>query len=137
MGFKFNPITGQLDLVNPSTTTAVAEFIDVTFNAAENISALKVVYADTATTVRVASSGSSNKPIGVATAAASIGNPVTIRTFGELSDASFLFAFDTPLFLNNVGSLSSTAVTSGYHTEIGHGLGTGKIFINIKNQITL
>lgn len=132
MGIKFNPLGDPFDLVN-----AKPKAIDLNFIAGEVISAMKVVYALNPTTVMIASTASSFKPIGIALNAAGIGDLIKVRTFGELSDGTFSFASDTPLFFNLVGTVTSTNPTTGYHTEIGHALGTGKIFINIKNQITL
>lgn len=132
MGLKFNPLGDPFDLVNNKPKA-----IDLNFIAGEVISALKVVYASNSTTVMIASTANSNKPIGIALNAAGLGDLVKVRTFGELLDGSFSFASDTPLFFNLVGTITSTNPSSGYHTEIGHGLGTGKIFVNIKNQITL
>jgi hypothetical protein len=137
MSFKFNPTTGNLDLVGDGSSTVVPSSVDVTLLAAEDISALKVVYADTPTSVRVASSNLDQKPIGVAMTAALSGQSVMIRCFGELADASFSFAANEPLFLNGIGNLSSVAAVSGYHVECAHGMGLGKVFVNVKNQITL
>ena len=138
MSYRFNPFTGQLDLVgNNGSTTVNADVVDVVFEAAEIIPALKVVYGSSPSQVSIASSLMPHKPLGLALNAALAGQSVTVRCFGEVSDLSFGFAVDEPLFCNALGNLSSTPVIVGYHTEVAHGLGAGKVFVNVKNQIVL
>lgn len=134
MSFRYNPLTGNFDIAQDSGGSSAS---DVTATAFGVISALKVVYAISATQVAIADQLQPHKPIGVALNAAGDGDSITFRTFGEVEDASFLFAVNEPLFFNSVGSITNIPPSTGYHTEIGHGMGVGKIFVSIKNQITL
>jgi hypothetical protein len=138
MSYRFNPFTGQLDLVGSGGAPIVnADVVDVVFVAAEIIPALKVVYGSSPTEVSIASSTMDHKPLGLALNAAIIGQSVTVRCFGEVADLSFGFSANAPLFVNAIGNLVSTPVVTGYHTEVAHGLGVGKVFVNVKNQIAL
>lgn len=137
MSFKFNPITGNLDLVGDSSAASTPSVVDATYEAAESISALKAVYLDSPSTVRVATSGADVKPIGVAITAASAGAAVAVRVFGQLDDAAFTFAVNDHLFVSPTGSLTTSAPTTGFLTEVAHAVGIGSIFVNVKNQIVL
>lgn len=138
MSFKFNPITSQLDLVG-SNSSGSPTAIDLTFTASETISALKAVYAVDATNVGVVDSTdlSKSQVLGVAVTAATTGQPVTVRIFGVLEDVSFAFASGSELFANALGTIVSTAVGIGFHLEIGHSIGTGKIMVQVRRPITL
>jgi hypothetical protein len=131
MGFKFNATTGELDLVNKSKDSSV-----VSLTAGETISALKLVYQDIDSAF-VASSNLDQRPIGIALNSANIGDPVRVRTFGELKDVSFSYSANQTLFLSSNGSLTTTSPSTGYSVEVGYGQGSGEIFINIKTQIVL
>ena len=139
MSFKFNPTTSQLDLVGSSAAAADVTAIDLTFVANETISALKVVYAVSETDVGVCDSDvlAKSQALGVALNAATIGQPVAVRTFGLLEDVSFLFLPGDELFVSSNGSITDNPVSTGFHIEIGHSLGTGKIFVQVRRPITL
>ncbi len=130
---RFNPFTGNFDFVGdtPSSTT------DLTYTASENISALQLVYANAATSVSIAKSTTSYKPIGIAITSALTGQTLIVKPFGEILDASFAFAFGSPLFLNSIGFVTSTPVSSGYHIKVASGMGAGKIFLDIDDLIVL
>lgn len=140
MGFKFNPTTGLLDLVGQAgTVTANTEKLIKSFVAGENISALKLVYASSPTEVSVCSLSSYDlsRAIGVAITAATTGNSLNVQLFGKLEDASFTFAFNEDLYLNINGSITNSYPSSGYNLQVGYGMGTGAIFIDIEKPITL
>jgi hypothetical protein len=137
MAFVFNPFTGTLDVKGSGAGAAPTTTIDLVFVAAENISALKVVYADTMGTIRVASSDHPHRAVGVAITSGLTGQNVTVRTFGEFSDVSFLFATNDLIFFNNIGGVDNVAPSGGYLTQIGHALASGSIFINIKQSVQL
>lgn len=139
MSFKFNPFTGTFDIDNndggagpgPSTN-----FLELTIPAGETISALKLVYEDSGQ-LFYASNLLDHRPIGVSLSAGNIGENITVITFGEIDDPSFLFASNETLFLNGIGTISSSPPSAGNLIEIGYGLGSGRIFLNIKQQIVL
>lgn len=134
MGSKFNPFTGNIDFVGESNGGTVPN--EISSVAGEALSALKFVYQDNNISY-VASSNMDHRPVGIVKTAALLNDPITIVTFGEFSDSSFLFAANETLFLNIDGSITTTPPSSGYVVELGFGLGSGKIFINIKQQIII
>jgi hypothetical protein len=132
MGIKFNPLGSPFDLDSGKTKA-----IDLSKIAGQNISALKVIFGSSATNVLLANSNNDEQVLGVALNAANNGDLVLVRTFGELADPSFLFAPNEPLFFNNFGTITAAPPSSGFSTQIGHGLGAGKIFIKIGPQIVI
>ena len=136
MGFKFNPFTGSFDIDTSGSGGPVQNFLELNIPAGETISALKVVYEDNGE-LFLANNLLDHRPIGISLSAGNVGDSITVITFGEVADASFLFASNETLFLNGSGSISSVSPLSGYLIELGYGLGNGKIFLNIKQQIVL
>ena len=142
MGFKWNPLTGQLDLVNDaessqdalSAKTLILEKI-----ASENISALKLVYLDTQSSVRLADNLSevTGTVIGIALNTVLIGGLVRVLVFGILEDAFFNYAINERLFLGSNGEITIVQPASGVLTSIGFGLGSGAIQIGIDKPVLL
>lgn len=131
---RFSPFLGTLDFTGSSSI--VSNQNDITMTASENISALKYVYADSPSSVSISTSVNGKKPIGIAITAASTGGSITVRTFGELSDAGFNFGSDN-VFLGSNGFGTQTQVASGYHIVVARGMGLGKILIDIDDLIKL
>lgn len=107
---------------------------------AETISALKVVKADSATTISLASSNSTNlvaQGLGVALQAGLFDDQIDVLYFGQLDDASFNFTLNAPLFLGLNGAITETPPVVGICKKIGHSLGLGSIFININQTVVL
>ena len=77
------------------------------------------------------------KIVGVALNASAIGGNVTCLTYGILEDPSFTFPLNEPLFLKANGVISNIEESTGFSTQVGHSLGTGAIFINIREPIEL
>jgi hypothetical protein len=132
MPYKFNPLTGNLDYYESSSVESFKKI------ASENISALKLVYADVLNCYLADNSDElKTSVIGVALNGANIGEEVEIKTSGELKDIFFNFSIGEKLFLGANGAITNTPPSSGYHVCIGHGLGSGAIFINIESEIVL
>ncbi len=138
--FEFNPFTGTFDLVGTGggSGPGVNE-LDLNKIANENISALQLVTPTSETNVEVAdlSTYETSHVLGVALIAALALSPVTIKTFGELSDPSFTFTNGESLYLSPTGTVTNTPPTSGHLTKIGYALGANKIFIQIEQPIIL
>lgn len=134
MAFKFNPFTGTFDLVDDNAGGNAVDPSEIIYPAGEAISALNIVFIGN-DQVYKADSSLLHRPIGIALNSGNILDPITIKTFGEWSDPSFLFAANETLFLNGNGMISNSAPTSGYANEIGYSMGLGRIFINIKQPI--
>lgn len=135
MSFKFNPVTGKLDLVINS------EVVDnkITKVAAETISALKVVRSINTTDIALADPATypSSKAIAISIQSGSVGDELEIVVGGEILDPSFSFLLNEPIFLGPNGTILQNPPVSGQVLNIGHGLGPGGIFLDIKEQIEL
>lgn len=135
MSFRFNPLTGKLDLDTQPTGTGNGEIVTKDFTAGEDISALRMVKHDDPTTVSLADKDllMDAQTIGIATNAALTGGTVSVVTFGQVDDNSFTFAPNTCLFLGDDGAITDIPPTTGHNVPIGKGLGIGSIFIDIDN----
>jgi len=111
----------------------------ITLVAGETLSALKFVYvaADGFAYRGSSTSYTTSQVIGITITAASVGNSVTVATFGEVVDGSFSFGVSNPIFLTTLGSFSTTPPASGHVVKLGHGLDNGKIFVDIDETIIL
>lgn len=142
-GYKFNPFTGTLDRVGSdsgSNNDDIAEKLELTKIAAENISALNVVRLNTDTTVSLAVNDTftNAQAIGIALNAGNVGQSVTIHLFGVLSDPFFNFVANEPIYLDSVsGNITAVPPTSGFVSVLGHGLGPGGIWVQIEEPIAI
>lgn len=135
MAFKFNPLTGQLDIAGQAAANE-----SITKIATETISALKVIYYSSSTECRVSDNNSYIQSVstGIALNAGLSGAVISILTEGVLSDPSFLYTLNQPLFLGTNGLIQTAQPASGsYLTQIGFGLGAGSIYIRIGNPKSL
>lgn len=90
-------------------------------------SAGEAVYADSAT------SSHSNKFFGVTIGAANVGTTVTVKIFGELSEPTWSWTPDQPIYLGNNGALTQTvpvSPSSTFSLIIGVAVTATKIYIN-------
>lgn len=112
--------------------------LEETYTAGEAITAMNIVRLSNSTTVFKAipdGTLSDASAIGIALSSAALGDPVTVRLFGILSDASFTFTLNVPVFLDSSSNVTDTLpapVSGEYVTHMGKSLGTGAIFINIQ-----
>lgn len=139
MPYKWNAITGQLDYFQDTATTDDAKRLVDTKTCAENISALRLVNATDDTSIELAdpSAYTTGIVLGVALQAGLLGEDIEVLLFGKLEDVSFTFTLNEPLFLTANGVITSTPPTTGFSVNIGHSLGSGAIFVNIKEPIEL
>jgi hypothetical protein len=142
MGFKWNPLTGQLDLVNDagsSQDALSAKTLILEKVASENISALKLVYLDTQASVALAdnSAEATGTVVGIALNTVLTGGLVRVLVFGILEDAFFNYAINERLFLGSNGEFTTVQPTSGVLTSVGFGLGLGAIQIGIDKPVLL
>lgn len=139
MSYKFNPLTGQLDYFEESETTESAKRLSDTRVCSEPISALRLVRALNDSDISLANKTdyTQSKVLGIALQSGSIGEEIEVLLFGKIEDSFFSFPLNEPLFLDLNGLITSTPPVSGFSTNIGHSLGLGAIFIDIKEQIEL
>lgn len=139
MSYKFNPLTGQLDYFEETEGTDSAKFLLDTRICAEVISALRLVTAINDTEIVLANKDNytESKVLGISLQAGNIGNEIEVLLFGKVEDSSFNFPLNEPLFLDLNGVITSTPPTSDFSVNIGHSLGLGAIFIDVKEAIEL
>lgn len=141
MSYQYNPLTGQLDLNTKSggSNPSDGEKVQKIYTASEDISALRMVRAQTPTSVSIADKDllEDARAMGISINAATTGNDVTVVTFGQVDDASFLFSANDCLFLGDDGAITDIPPTTGHNVPIGFGLGNGSIFIDIDNLTVL
>lgn len=109
---------------------------------AENISALRVVTAVDAARVEKADivTFSQAKVLGITLQAGITGFEGEILILGIIEDGSFSFPVNDLLYLGSDGNITNIPPelpTSLFSTTIGHSLGNGAIFIDIKDPIEL
>ena len=75
--------------------------------------------------------------LGISIQAGLTGQDIAVLLFGKIEDASFNFPLNEPLFLDLNGVITSTPPTTDFSVNIGHSLGLGAIFIDIKEPIEL
>ena len=109
-------------------------------NAGAILSALKCVTVTSPNTVIYANNNidlSSSTVFGITIVAAQLNESTQVKTYGVLRDSSFTWPVNTQLYLDTNGSLTDTAPTTGFRTLVATSQGSGAIFINIQEPITL
>lgn len=91
----------------------------------------KAIYADKDTP------GHINKVYGISIGAGSIGQNVTIRTYGKLEEVTWNWIPDRLIFLGNNGLLTQTPPTTGFRCPVAFPLTSTVIHIDIKESIQL
>lgn len=118
------------------TNVGAGDATTISKQAGENISALQVLVAVDGE-VFVASSDEpddAGRLCGVAVTAASSGNSVDVRIFGELTDSGWSWS-PGPVYLGLNGALTQSVPTSGFIAQIGVALDSDSILISIKQPI--
>lgn len=139
MSLRYNVLTGRMDFdTKPTNQNFDQSLVQKDYTAGEDLSALRMVINDNPTTVSLADKDTLNEAqtIGMAINAALTGNDVTVVTFGQVDDASFTYAANQQLFLDNNGAITDIAPTTGHNVPIGRGMGAGSIFIDI-DELTI
>ncbi|MFH0995806.1 MAG: hypothetical protein V1844_09960 [Pseudomonadota bacterium] len=78
-----------------------------------------------------------NKILGMTTGASVAGAAVTIQTGGELTEPSWDWELDIPVWLSSNGLLSQTPPTTGFSLIVGFPISSTKLFISIHEPIYL
>lgn len=139
MPYKFNPISGQFDFFKSKETAVSAERLSFKKQAAEDISALRLVILDSNDLCRLARLDTleNSSVVGIALNGGASGSLIEILTLGVVNDAFFTFPVNVPLFLNDTGQITDSVPSSGISVRIGNGLGNGAIYIKIERPIIL
>jgi hypothetical protein len=91
----------------------------------------KAVYADNTVLSHA------NKVLGMTTGAASMGGIATIQTGGEMTEPSWSWVLDTPIWLSSSGMLTQVAPVTGFSLIVAFPITATKIFINLHEPIIL
>lgn len=144
MPYKWNPLTSTLDYYFKSDDALSAQILVFDFQAEEPVSALKAVYESSNDKASISNTLDPVKAVvaGIAYTGANTGEFFRALSFGIMKDPTFNFARSEPLFISESGEIITAAqlptqTNALYETEIGHGLGAGKIYVTIKPPITL
>lgn len=78
-----------------------------------------------------------NRVVGMTTGAAMLGADVPIHTEGEITEPSWNWTLDVPVWLGLTGLLTQVVPTSGFSLIIGFPLSAVKLFISIREPIFL
>lgn len=77
------------------------------------------------------------KVLGMTTGAVALGDLATIQTGGELTEPSWAWTLDTPVWLGSNGLLTQATPTTGFSLIVGFPITATKLFINLREPIFL
>lgn len=81
--------------------------------------------------------GSEDSVVGITTGAAAAGAKVSVRTFGQLSETSWSWTPNEPIYLAANGLLSQSPPTTGAVVVLAHALSSTSLFIRIQQPTYL
>jgi hypothetical protein len=93
--------------------------------------AAQAIYADNTTLSHV------SKVLGMTTGAANALDLATIQTGGEITEPSWSWALNTPIFLGATGLLTQVQPVSGFSLVVAFPITQTKIFISLREPIIL
>lgn len=137
MGFKFNPFTGQFDIVGAGGTATDPNILS--FVAGTGISALRAVKLNASSELIYADKDTyeNSQAIGLSITSGIVGDTIQVQTFGVLQDASFSFTLDGDIYLSSGGILTQSAPVSGVVLKLGKAIKTDTILIDIEMAVIL
>jgi hypothetical protein len=91
----------------------------------------KAIYADNTVLSHA------NKVLGMTTGAASMGYTAMIQTGGEMTEPSWSWVLDTPIWLSSSGMLTQVAPVTGFSLIVAFPITATKVFINLHEPIFL
>jgi hypothetical protein len=91
----------------------------------------KAIYADNTVLSHA------NKVLGMTTGAVSMGDTATIQTGGEMTEPSWSWVLDTPIWLSSSGMLTQVAPVTGFSLIVAFPITAIKVFINLHEPIFL
>ena len=94
-------------------------------------SAGEAIYADNTTMTHI------HKVLGMTIGASSIGTDANILTHGKLTEPTWSWTLDLPIFLISNGSLSQTAPTSGFSQVVAFPLSATSVMVDLREPISL
>lgn len=91
----------------------------------------KAIYADNTI------SSHANKVLGMTTGAVAEGGTATVKTVGEITEVSWSWTLDTPVWLSANGLMTQTPPTTGFSLIIGFPISETKLFLDLREPIFL
>lgn len=132
-------VTVEFDRVIRSTTVVNSSGGDsVVLSAATAIGGQRAVAVDSGGNAIHADAETATDVVGVSVGAVSSpGDPVTVRTLGELEDPAWGWTPGGIVYLGSGGVLTQTPPSSGFVVPIARAIGPTKIVIRIQPDIAL
>lgn len=112
----------------------------VQYTAGEALGGHRIVILDDSPLAFYASNNvlaHANKILGMTTGAVAIDDLATIQTSGEVTEPSWAWVLNTPIWLGVNGLLTQTAPTSGFSLIVGFPITSTKILIRLREPIFL
>jgi hypothetical protein len=78
-----------------------------------------------------------NKVLGMTTGAVSMGDTATIQTGGEMTEPSWSWVLDTPIWLSSSGVLTQVAPVTGFSLIVAFPVSATKAIISLREPIFL
>lgn len=100
-------------------------------NRVVRLDAGDVVYADNTV------AADANRVLGITTGAVSLGAPARIQVSGLMTEVSWSWTPDAPIFLSTTGLLTQAPPTSGFSLIVGFATSATQMFIGPKTPIAL
>lgn len=98
----------------------------VVLNAAE-----EAIYADNSDLTHV------DKVLGLSLGAAAIGDQFNVIRLGDVSEPSWNWALDQPVFLSTAGQLTQVPPTTGFLLVVGFPIAPTKLYVDIGESVVL
>ena len=123
----------------PAGVAGLTGDASVTFNAGAAIGGHRLVRLLSGTLAYMDSSQptDANMALGVSRHSASLGQPVSVQCSGLITEPSWTWTPDQPVFCGVNGLLTQTAPTSGFLLVVGVAVSATSLFIAIKIPLTL
>lgn len=126
-------VPGPVGATGPKGVNSVAKA------AARNLSGHRLVAVSAAETVDYADQAddSALRLLGMTTGAAEAGAAAEVLLGGEISEPSWNWAMNAPVYLGSAGLLTQTAPLSGYLVQVGLPMSPTTMLLGIRSPISL
>ena len=133
----------EIEVTGSGGPVQAAEEISFLVELGETASALRFFYLDNNNKAFLANANTTyenSQTIGILKQGGTTGAVVEALLFGKLSDPFFNFPIGADLYLSTSGNITANnpqVIGLLFHKVVAQSLGSGAIFINIKNSIIL
>ena len=131
---------GQRGIPGEDGAPGVAGGVVVTCTAGEALGGHRVVVLNAAAEAVYASNvvpEHLHKVLGMTTGAVILGAEVTVQTGGEMTEPTWAWVLDAPIFLGENGLLTQTEPTTGFSLVVAFPVTATKIFIKLREPLAL